>query len=158
MRSIFLIATLAMLLASLGGRPTAQASDPTPCGSYTAGWITPTTLSIYAKKMRSAFEPGADSILDLFVASEDELFWVGPGRPHPHSWLSPSVVCRDTLDFEIRLLSPEQAPLDTMVFCGIAPGPYRVRWTESTEAEPGIYSVQYVYAGKVLSEHRIALK
>jgi hypothetical protein len=97
------------------------------------------------------------SLLALFAASPDSSFWCGPVRPHPHSWLSPSVIVRDTVDFRIDLGTDEGIVIESFAFLDVAPGFYRVGIERGDDFGRGVVLLRYSYEQAVVHECRIAL-
>lgn len=97
-------------------------------------------------------------LLDLFTTSADSVFRVGPSRPNPHSWLSPSVICGDLCSFQVVFGTEKGAPIDTLDFVGVKPATYRVQVGDSPRPDPGIYIFRYLYGGEVIDEFKIDIR
>jgi hypothetical protein len=110
------------------------------------------TLAIELVPMPDKFQDRTDQVLDLFQASPDSSLWCGPTRPNPHSWLGPSIICRDTTSFDLDFCSIEGEIRETLVFENVAPAFYRFDLAEGLRPESGIYLYRFRQAGVVFHE------
>lgn len=92
--------------------------------------------------------------LELFVVSADSAFWYGPCRPHPYSWLTASVVCRDTLDFQVEVVDAAGERVDVLEFRRVPPAAYLVNLGRSVDALEGAFALNFVYDGAVIWESK----
>lgn len=97
-------------------------------------------------------------VRDLFTASADSALFCGPNRPHPHSWLTASVICDKKLDFAMDIGPENGAPIDTVAFAGVAPAAYRVEVRDVEDLEPGVYVLRYLYRDEIVGEFRVKLE
>jgi len=97
-------------------------------------------------------------LLEYFTASPDSIFWCGPNRPHPFSWLNTSVICCQRTDFQIGLLSTDGDMISSGDFVDVEPATYRVTIEENDHPEPGINEIVFRHAGEVVDTLRIQLK
>jgi hypothetical protein len=95
-------------------------------------------------------------ILDVFAASPDSTFWCGPVRPNIHSWLSISVVCCDTTDFQVNYCSEAGDEIESLEFKDVEPSFYRINAENTNSTEPGLHMLQFRQSGVVVHEGKYA--
>jgi hypothetical protein len=95
-------------------------------------------------------------VQDLFAASADSTFWCGPIKPNIHSWLTLSVICRDTTDFRIEFGKEAGSDFESLEFKDVAPGFYRVDAHPSSHPGSDPRVIRFIYAGGVVHESRVA--
>ena len=96
-------------------------------------------------------------ILELFAASADSSFWCGPIKPNIHSWLSLSVICRDTTAFRIEYSTDAADEFATLAFEGVVPGFWRVGVYPARRPGTGLVSLRFIHSGRVVHECKVAL-
>lgn len=114
-------------------------------------------VAIELEPMPKKYQDYSRGLLDLFAASPDSMFWYGPVKPNVHSWLSPSVICRDTTDFEIDICRDAGEQLETLTFARVAPAFYRIGIRGGNSSEPGFYTLRFRHADAVVYEARFEL-
>ena len=114
-------------------------------------------VTIELVPMPKKYQNSSRGLLDLFAASPDSMFWYGPVKPNVHSWLGPSVICRDTTDFAIDICREAGDQLETLVFARVVPAFYRLGFREGNSSEPGFYTLRFRHADVVVYEARFKL-
>jgi hypothetical protein len=143
------VAIMAGILAIAGAMAPAQAGG--------ASWIVKgESVTIELVRMPKQFQDGP-WILDLFAASADSSFWCGPIKPNPHSWLTLSVICRDTTDFQIEYATAAGDEIEMLEFRDVAPLFCRVDVRPAGHPAPDRGIIRFIHAGEIVHESRFAI-
>lgn len=113
------------------------------------------TVSIDLIPMPDRYHDDIWQILDLFAASPDSSFWCGPNKPNPHSWLGPSVICREDVDFQIDVLLGAEEKIETLEFNGVRSGFYRL--SSGCSGAKKLCTLRFRQSGAVVNEFKIGL-
>ena len=113
-------------------------------------------FSVELKKVHPGIVQKTNSVLELFSNSTDKKFLFGPNGPNPYSWLSPSVVCEETLDFQIECFDYSKAIADTLSYEDVQPGVYWVCVIDLPQEDSGEVDIRFRYNGEVVGKFRIS--
>lgn len=152
-KHLFLMLPLLLLLAAAGA-PRRSATDSVPAPTATGDRVT-----ITLEPMPRKYQDRTGSLLDLFAASADSVFWCGPNRPNPHSWLSPSVICRERTDFGVDFCAESGELVEALEFASVGPGFYRVSLSfgDDDRPRPGVYLLRFRHRDSTVFESKIEL-
>jgi hypothetical protein len=110
------------------------------------------SISFELKAMPEKYQGEGRIPLELFTVSPDSNFWCGPNRPHPYSWLTTNVFCRQHIDFQILFCTAEGDSIEVLDFEGVEPAAYRVEVGDINRPQPGLYMLKFRYQGTVVEE------
>ena len=153
-------ALVAVMIVLATGLPSLASGD---APSKQDGRVLPVAVEGERMSAKLVVMPGDkiayDSYLQsIFTTSADSLFSCGPNRPHPYSWLTRGVICRDRIDFRIEIVDQGGAVVDTLTFRDVAPAFYSVRIDDVSGLEPGIHTLRYLYGESFVDEAQIYVK
>ena len=97
-------------------------------------------------------------IADLFTRAPDSTTWFGPNGPHPISWLTSSVYCQETADFDIDIADQDGQYLESLQFRGVEPGFYRLLAERVGASRARRFRLQFRQAENVISERTLEFR
>jgi hypothetical protein len=154
-RALVLGLLLSQVLSASGEAAAGDGSTPAAALNRPSRAVEGSILEIVLEPMPEKYQSAGGMPMELFTASPDSIFWCGPNKPNPYSWLSRAVILRKRADFQIQLCTAAGDSIEVLDFVGVLPAVYHVNLSETKRPNSGIYILRFLYNGMVVRESRV---